>query len=149
MASAGELIPMVVLDTDHASELGYRSEVGLRLLARLNERGSDAVITAVTVEEQLRGWLAEIHRHRDPMMQIRDYARLVRQVELHASWLVLPWDVDSVRVFEGLRKKRVRIGTQDLKIASIVLAHDVTLLTRNSQDFSKVPGLKFENWLDA
>jgi tRNA(fMet)-specific endonuclease VapC len=36
----------------------------------------------------------------------------------------------------------------DLKIASIALAHDATLLTRNTRDFAQVPGLRIENWLD-
>ncbi len=36
----------------------------------------------------------------------------------------------------------------DLKVASISLAHDVSLLTRNAVDFAKVPDLRFENWLD-
>ena len=35
----------------------------------------------------------------------------------------------------------------DLKIASIVLAWQGTLLTRNVIDFSRIPGLKFEDWL--
>ena len=47
-----------------------------------------------------------------------------------------------------LRDQRIRIGTHDLKIASIVLAHDATLLTRNTVDFAKVPGLRIQNWLD-
>ncbi|MBM3862272.1 MAG: type II toxin-antitoxin system VapC family toxin [Verrucomicrobia bacterium] len=51
-------------------------------------------------------------------------------------------------VVEGLRKHRLRVGTMDLKIASICLAHDATLLTRNLADFQKVPGLRVENWLD-
>ena len=45
--------------------------------------------------------------------------------------------------FDG---QRVRIGTMDLKIAAIVLAHDATLLSRNLSDFRKVPGLKVEDW---
>ena len=36
-------------------------------------------------------------------------------------------------------KEGVRIGTMDLKIASICLANDATLLTRNLVDFDKVP----------
>lgn len=47
-----------------------------------------------------------------------------------------------------LRKKRVRIDTQDLKIASIALVHDALLLTANLRDFQKVPGLRVENWLE-
>ncbi|NJN13673.1 MAG: type II toxin-antitoxin system VapC family toxin, partial [Richelia sp. RM2_1_2] len=37
-------------------------------------------------------------------------------------------------------------GTQDLRISSIVLSCDGILLTRNLQDFEKVPGLKIQNW---
>ncbi len=50
--------------------------------------------------------------------------------------------------FAAFRAKGLRIGTLDLRIACIVLEYDATLLTRNSVDFAKVPGLRFENWLD-
>lgn len=139
---------MVVLDTDHASELGFRSAAGLRLLARLSASGEDAVITAITVEEQTRGWLAQIHRAANPAQQITGYERLVRQIELLASWVILPWDLAAVETFQRLRRERIRIGTQDLKIASITLVHDAILLTRNVQDFAQVTGLKIENWLE-
>ena len=139
---------MVVLDTDHASELGMRSAAGRRLLQRLEEVPEDAAITAITVEEGMRGWLAEIRRHTEPARQMAAYDHLVRQVELFAAWLILPWDQEAVDVFNRLRAKGVRVGTQDMKIASIALAHDVLLLTRNTLDFAKVPGLRFENWLD-
>lgn len=138
---------MLVLDTDHLSELGVRSAAGLRLLARLEQAGDDAFITAVTCEEQLRGWLAEINRHTKPRAQVTAYARLIRTIESLARWPVLQLDEESVAVFEQLDRKRVRVGSNDLKIAAITLAHEATLLTRNSVDFAKVPGLVFENWL--
>ena len=34
----------------------------------------------------------------------------------------------------------------DLKIASIAIANDALLLTRNLSDFSKIPGLRVEDW---
>ena len=138
---------MLVLDTDHLSELEVRSPTGLRLLKRLEQSREDAVITAVTCEEQLRGWLAEIHRQKHPRDQITAYARLIRTIETLARWTVLPLDEESSATFESLTKQRVRIGTNDLKIAAITLAHDATLLTRNIGDFTKVPGMRFENWL--
>lgn len=46
---------MLVLDTDHLSELEVRSPAGMRLLIRLEQARDDAFITAVTCEEQLRG----------------------------------------------------------------------------------------------
>jgi tRNA(fMet)-specific endonuclease VapC len=39
------------------------------------------------------------------------------------------------------------MSTADMKIASIVLAHDALLLTQNLDDFANVPGLRMENWL--
>lgn len=39
------------------------------------------------------------------------------------------------------------MGTMDLKIASISLAHGATLLTRNLRDFEAMPGLRLEDWL--
>lgn len=139
---------MLVLDTNHASELAFRTAAGLRLLGRLNDARQDVSVTAITVEESLRSWLAEIRRHNRSRDQIAAYARLMLQVEFYASWLVLPWDGDAADKFDSLAHLRQKIGTQDLKIASIVLAHDSLLLTRNVQDFAPVPGLRVENWLD-
>jgi len=62
--------------------------------------------------------------------------------------VILPWDADSAELFLKLRHQGLRIGSMDLKIACIALAHDVTLLSRNATDFAQVPGLRFENWLD-
>lgn len=139
---------MLVLDTNHASELLFRTTAGLRLLRRLDQSVGDTAVTAVTVEESLRGWLAEIRRSSEPRQQIPAYQRLIRQVEVFASWLVLPWDEDAAVHFDALKSLRQKIGTQDLKIACICLAHGATLLTRNVADFTPVPGLRVENWLD-
>jgi tRNA(fMet)-specific endonuclease VapC len=35
----------------------------------------------------------------------------------------------------------------DLKIAAIVLARGATLLTRNTADFRKIPGMDTEDWI--
>jgi len=59
---------------------------------------------------------------------------------------VLDFDELAATEFERLQKLRLRIGTMDLKIASIALAHNATLLSRNLKDFSKVPGLQVEDW---
>lgn len=45
-----------------------------------------------------------------------------------------------------LRRQRIRIGTQDLRIAAIVLTGNSILVTRNQRDFAQVPGLVFEDW---
>jgi tRNA(fMet)-specific endonuclease VapC len=138
---------LLVLDTDHVSALGPPSELSLALLNRLSASEQEVATTIVTVEEQLRGWLAEIHRLADPHRQILAYARLQSRIEFFAAWTVLPWQTNAADLFVGFRQAGVRIGSMDLKIACIALAHDATLLTRNSSDFSQVPGLRIDNWL--
>jgi len=139
---------LLVLETDHVSVLGSPSEAGLELLERIKASGQDTTTTIITVEEQLRGWLAEIHRLTDPHRQIVAYGRLQRRIDFFASWTVLPWDTCAADLFVRSRKEGLRIGSMDLKIACIALAHDATLLTRNAMDFAQVPGLRIENWLD-
>lgn len=41
------------------------------------------------------------------------------------------------------------IGHFDQLIAGTALAHDLTVITRNSREFGRVPGLRVENWFDA
>jgi tRNA(fMet)-specific endonuclease VapC len=139
---------LLVLDTDHFSELERDSAAGQRLTRRLETSRAAKAVTIVTVEEQLRGWLAEIGRHRDPHRQITAYFKLQRQIETFANWIVLPWDTGAAETFLQLRRQGVRIGSLDLRIACIALAQEVTLLTRNVIHFAQVPGLRFENWLD-
>lgn len=59
---------------------------------------------------------------------------------------VLPFDREASFHYERLRKAKIRIGTLDLRIAAIAIAHSATLITRNTRDFEQVTGLRFENW---
>lgn len=46
------------------------------------------------------------------------------------------------RVASELRKIRQMIGANDLWIAAAALAHEVELVTRNLDDFGRIPGLR-------
>jgi len=59
---------------------------------------------------------------------------------------VLLYDEACERKFNELRAQKIRIGTRDLRIAATALVHDLTLVTRNHKDFSRVPGLRIEDW---
>ena len=72
---------MVVLDTDHLSEIDRGSESGARLQARLLAENQEPAATIVSAEEQFRGWLAQIHQEPDPHRQIQTYARLQRRID--------------------------------------------------------------------
>ena len=120
----------------------------MNLLRRLSEAAQPVATTVVSVEENLRGWLARIRSANTSEREIMAYNRFQKRIEFFADWMILPWDADAAAAFSRIRSQGVRIGTQDMRIAALALAHDAMLLTRNSVDFAKVPGLRFENWLD-
>jgi tRNA(fMet)-specific endonuclease VapC len=141
---------MILLDTDHFSVLtDARHARHPQLVARLLDVDEPVAIPVVAVEEQLRAWLAQIHRVRDVRQQVQPYRRLVRLIEVLSEWEITHWNERAADEFARLRRARVRIGTQDLKIAALALASDASLLSANLRDFERVPGLRVEDWLYA
>ena len=61
-----------------------------------------------------------------------------------------PFDDRAAAVYGPLRaeleKRGLPIGSNDLMIAAIALANDVTLITANVNEFNRVAGLRMENW---
>ena len=137
-----------VLDTNHFSELVRDSPRVAVLQRNVTERKADVFVTVITAQESFEGWFALINRERAVLDQTKAYAQFLRSIETVVKFTILPFDPDSARIFQRLRDDGIRIGTMDLKIAAICLAHDATLLTRSRVDFDKVPGLRVENWLD-
>ena len=141
---------MILLDTDHFAVLtDARHARHSQLVVRLSDVNEPVAIPVVAVEEQLRAWLAQIHRVGDVRRQVQPYRRLVRLIEVLAEWEIAPWSEQAADEFARLRRARVRIGTQDLKIAALALASDALLLSANLRDFDRVPGLRVEDWLYA
>jgi len=77
------------------------------------------------------------------------YGRLVKIIHFLADWHIAEWNEPAADAFERLRAARIRVGTQDLKIAGITLANDALLLSSNLRDFQQVPDLKVEDWIHA
>jgi tRNA(fMet)-specific endonuclease VapC len=141
---------MLVLDTDVTSLLQQSgTELANRLTERIAASGEQSVVTIVTFEEQMRGWLKYIARANSPSKQVAAYGRLRMMLDDYRGRLVLDFDADAAAIFQRLRASKVRIGTGDLRIAAIALAHQATLITRNLSDFRKVPGLPAQDWSAA
>ncbi len=139
---------MILLDTDHVAVFYFLDHpryaaLNLRLLNSGQEVGS----AVVTLEEEMRGWLAEIKRRRDIEDQIPIYGQLIKMVALYQKWRIAPLDKLAAAEFTRLKKQKIHVGTRDLKIAAIALAHSALLLSANLRDFRQVPGLRVENWL--
>ena len=138
-----------MLDTNHFSELLHGTELGDRLAERFDQHGDDVFTSVVTAQEITEGWSAFIRKQKaGSPKQVHGYQQFQNSLSLLMELPMLPFDDDAALIFRQLRKDHPRAGSQDLKIAAIALAHDALLLTRNLRDFSFVPKLRAENWLD-
>lgn len=139
---------MILLDTDHLSVFTDERDTRQELLnTRMEAAAEQIACTIVSVEEVLRGWLAIIHRLGEVHRQVPAYVRLGQLFNVLSDWEIVPFEDRAADRFVNLRRQRIRIGTMDLKIASIALVNDALLVTGNLRDFSLVPGLRCENWL--
>ena len=68
-----------------------------------------------------------------------------------ARTVVLPFEPPADEVYANIRADLENVGTpiggNDMLIAAHALALDATLVTDNVREFSRIEGLKLENWL--
>ncbi len=69
---------------------------------------------------------------------------------LQQRFTSLPFDDLAAMQYGEMRAPLAGLGTiigpNDLMIASIARAHGLTMVTHNTKEFSRVPGLKLEDW---
>ena len=70
-----------------------------------------------------------------------------------AALSVAPFEERAARAYGSVRAQLqadgTPIGPLDTLIAGHALSLDMTLVTNNTREFSRVPGLRFENWISA
>ncbi|NEX21315.1 type II toxin-antitoxin system VapC family toxin [Thiorhodococcus mannitoliphagus] len=128
-----------LLDTNILSALIREPQGAVATL--LSRRGHDRMCTSLIVAAELRfGAL----KRGSPVL-------LDKVSDLLASMPVLPLEagVDEAyaRVRLALEQAGTPIGPNDLLIAAHALDQDLTLVTDNAAEFSRVPALRVENWL--
>lgn len=76
--------------------------------------------------------------------------RLAALRNLFHPFVSLPFDDSAAWRYATIRHdleiKGQLIGPNDLKIAAICLAHDLTLVSANVAEFGRIPGLRVEDW---
>lgn len=135
---------LYILDTDHLSLLQNGHPTILRRL--LSVPVQNRTTTNISLAEQVQGRLAVIRRAKNEHHAAYAFERLQETVLFYQTLPIISYDERAAAKFDSLRKQKIRIGTQDLRIASIALVHDATVVTRNLRDFAMIPDLKFVDW---
>jgi predicted nucleic acid-binding protein len=122
----------VVLDTDTLSELSRANpDVTVHARAYLLEFGR-LTISSITVFERLRGYRQALRAGKPFHKQMQAFEALVQ------NCVVLPFDDEAANVAATIwaacsRSQRQNLG--DILIASVALARQLPLVTRNRRDF--------------
>ena len=138
---------LYILDTDHAS-MWLENQPNIRRKAEIFR--PEIAITIVTVQELFNGWIGKLNHPSSAQQQVQLYRKLSGVVAYLKKMSVLDFDESADQVFcqllltnPPLRKNRIQ---KDMKIASIALANDAIVVTRNYRDFVQVPNLKILDW---
>lgn len=128
-----------MLDTDALSDL-IRHPQGT-VADRVRSAGEETICTSIVVAAELR-FGAE--KSGSP--------KLAARVDLILSALeILPLEPPADRYYGQIRQWLARqgtpIGPNDMLIAAHALALDLTVVTGNTREFSRVPGLSVDDWL--
>ncbi|MDD1439241.1 type II toxin-antitoxin system VapC family toxin [Dolichospermum sp. ST_sed3] len=127
--------------------LQYNNQQIIQHLRTINQ--SQIFVTTITLEEQLKGRLAIINKC-NSNQNLQGLASAHRDLKLTQRFFcnmkLLEFNQECCECFKKLRQQKITIGTQDLRIASIVLVNDAILVTQNYKDFAKVPDLNIEDW---
>jgi len=128
-----------LLDTNVCIDYLRGKAVGVRKRMETLAPG-DIVLCSIVKAELFYGAM----KSADPPMA------LAKQQPFVSQFVSLPFDDSAAEEYGRLRallqKQGNLIGPNDLLIASIALANKVTLVTHNTQEFGRIPGLQMEDW---
>mgnify|MGYP006268526881 CR=1 FL=1 len=131
----------VLLDSDTLSFLMKKYPVVVQRYEEYIEKHGFVYIGRVTVFEILNGLKAK-----HATKQLEKFRSFITQHEiLEVTELSVEFSSDA---YAELVKKGKHSGFDDLLIAGIALANDLTLVTNNTKDFENIENLRIDNWYE-
>jgi tRNA(fMet)-specific endonuclease VapC len=128
-----------LLDTNIVSEM-IRHPTGA-VVDKLSEVGEESVCTSVIVACELRFGICKsgstrLQQKLEQVLKVLPVIPLEPPIETHYA---------EIRSY--LERSGTPIGPNDMLISAHALQLNLTVVTANIREFSRVPNLKVENWL--
>lgn len=139
---------MYLLDTDTLTHLHSGNTNVINRLENLQDE--EVAITIVTKLEILRGRIDYLLKAFSGSDLLKAQELFSRSETLLNQLPVILIDPNAANQFDRLQdiSKFRKIGRSDLLIASIALANQAWLVTKNLRHFRQIPHLFLENWVD-
>lgn len=128
-----------MLDTNTCIR-AMRADATSPLAGRFNRHAAQISISAIT--------LAELHYGAEKSRRVAE--NLLEIERFTAGLVVLDFDAPAAADFGRIRVALARnpIGPLDTLIAAHARSRDLVIVTDNVSEFTRVPGLEVENWVD-
>ncbi len=128
-----------LLDTNVCIEIVRGHHPGIQTRMTALSYGDVAICSIVWAE-------LELGAHLSP----KGYACARAQIEVFLLLPQWPFDRDSAERYAQLRVDLQRrgqlIGDHDMQIGAIALVQGLILVTHNTREFGRIPGLQLEDW---
>ena len=140
---------MKLLDSDIFT-LAFHGKAGVAEQVGAGRDSGELRLPSIVRLEALRGRIEAVLKVARGADGLKMTERLTATEKYIGTFQIVDFEDRAAVHFDRLIKlKSLRnMGRADLLIACVALAHDATLVTRNTKDFAPVPGLKLENWAD-
>lgn len=110
------------------------------LTSRFIQYGGRLCVSTISLGE-LYVWAYKQNQPQMLLTQILDFCNIVR---------VISFKTQTAETFGRIRGEQMRIGISfnplDLQIASTAIVHNLILVTSNTKDFIRIPGLQLDDW---
>jgi len=131
---------MVCLETDFLVALIRKDPDAITKLRKLVESGERLATTPINAAELFKG----AYRSKNVDENLKKVRGILSRLDL-LDFNLTASDIYG-RITSELEEKGEPIGEMDALIASIALAHNERIVTRNVKHFSRVKGLEVESW---
>lgn len=135
-----------LLDTDMISLLQRDDEVVKAFLESLPT--NEVVVSVISYLEQVQGRLAWLAKARSPQDQERAYQLLANMPHFFSEFVIVNFSEAIRQRFDLLKALKLNVGPNDLRIAATALELGAAVVTRNLRDYSRVPDLRIETWVE-
>lgn len=138
---------MIDLDSDIYSLYAHGNE---SIMCKMDQRRHEVVgLPVIVVEEVIRGRFNVIRQRQSAAkseLLLAAYERLAFTVKSVASFQILAYTSVAHALYQQWKKEKIKVPTQDMRIAAICVSQGYRLVTNNTRDFNLIPNLNLETW---
>jgi predicted nucleic acid-binding protein len=143
---------MIVFDTDIVTLLTYGKTDKLKARLAAVDDNEQLAVAITTYIEIIRPRCDSISKAASAAEMEKATRGFRASKEVLDAFLILHHTEESYRRFEELmnakKGKKRKKDRSDMMVASIALANNALLVTRNTDDYKGINGLTVENWAD-